>query len=105
MEATGGLEMPLASELELASLPVSLVNPRQVPNFARATGRLAKTDAIDCPGVAAICRGGQAPCEASSRCRHPGAAHSGRLPATREIESHMNRKPGGVPVGIAGAHY
>ena len=36
-----------ASELELAGLPVSLVNPRQVRSFARATGRLAKTDAID----------------------------------------------------------
>ena len=47
LEATGGLEMPLASELELAGLPVSLVNPRQVRNFARATDKLAKTDAID----------------------------------------------------------
>ena len=47
LEATGGLEMPLASELELAGLPLSLVNPRQVRNFARATGKLAKTDAID----------------------------------------------------------
>lgn len=47
LEATGGLEMPLASELELAGLPLSLVNPRQVRAFARATGKLAKTDAID----------------------------------------------------------
>ena len=47
LEATGGLEMPLACELELAGLPLSLVNPRQVRNFAGATGKLAKTDAID----------------------------------------------------------
>ena len=47
LEATGGFETLLAGELELAGLPVSLVNPRQVRNFARATGRLAKTDAID----------------------------------------------------------
>ena len=47
LEATGGFEMLVASELELAGLPVSLVNPRQVRSFARATGRLAKTDAID----------------------------------------------------------
>ena len=39
--------MLVAGELEVAGLPVSLVNPRQVRNFARATGRLAKTDAID----------------------------------------------------------
>ena len=47
LEATGGFETLVASELELAGLPVSLVNPRQVRSFARATGRLAKTDAID----------------------------------------------------------
>jgi transposase len=47
LEATGGFEMLVAVELELAELPVSLVNPRQVRSFARATGRLAKTDAID----------------------------------------------------------
>ncbi|MCH8207350.1 MAG: IS110 family transposase [Chloroflexi bacterium] len=47
LEATGGFEMLLASELQLAGLPVSLVNPRQVRNFARATGRLDKTDALD----------------------------------------------------------
>ena len=47
VEATGGFEMLLAGELELVGLPVSLVNPRQVRSFARATGRLAKTDAID----------------------------------------------------------
>ena len=47
LEATGGFEMLVAGELELAGLPVSLVNPRQVRSFARATGRLAKTDAID----------------------------------------------------------
>ena len=47
LEATGGFEMLVAGELELAGLPISLVNPRQVRNFARATGRLAKTDAID----------------------------------------------------------
>lgn len=47
LEATGGLEMLVAGELELAGMPVSLVNPRQVRNFARAIGRLAKTDSID----------------------------------------------------------
>ncbi len=47
LEATGGFEMLVAGELERAGLPVSLVNPRQVRSFARATGRLAKTDAID----------------------------------------------------------
>ena len=47
LEATGGLEVPLASALAAAALPVVVVNPRQVRNFAKATGRLAKTDALD----------------------------------------------------------
>ena len=47
LEATGGLEAPLAASLTAAALPVVVVNPRQVRDFARATGRLAKTDALD----------------------------------------------------------
>jgi transposase len=47
LEATGGLEMPLAAALAAASLPVAIVNPRQVRDFAKALGRLAKTDRID----------------------------------------------------------
>ena len=47
LEATGGLERAVAAELGAAGLPVVAVNPRQVRDFARATGRLAKTDAID----------------------------------------------------------
>ena len=47
LESTGGLESPLAGALAAASLPVVVVNPRQVRDFARATGRLAKTDALD----------------------------------------------------------
>jgi transposase len=47
LEATGGLEMPLAGELLDAALPVAVVNPRQVRDFARAMGKLAKTDTLD----------------------------------------------------------
>lgn len=47
LEATGGLEAPAASALAAAGLAVAVVNPRQVRDFARATGRLAKTDRID----------------------------------------------------------
>lgn len=47
MEATGGLETELASALVAAGLPVAVVNPRQVRDYAKATGRLAKTDRID----------------------------------------------------------
>ena len=47
VEATGGLETRLVSELSAAGLPVVVVNPRQVRQFARASGRLAKTDRLD----------------------------------------------------------
>ncbi len=47
LEATGGYERPVVAELAAAGLPVVVVNPRQVRDFARATGQLAKTDAID----------------------------------------------------------
>ena len=46
LEATGGLELELVAALA-AALPVVVVNPRQVRDFAHATGTLAKTDALD----------------------------------------------------------
>lgn len=47
LEASGGLEWPVAAALGTAGLPVAVVNPRQVRDFAKATGRLAKTDRLD----------------------------------------------------------
>jgi hypothetical protein len=47
LEATGGFERAAVGALAAESLPVAVVNPRQVRDFARATGRLAKTDRID----------------------------------------------------------
>lgn len=47
LEATGGWTMPVASALAAAGFGLALVNPRQVREFARATGRLAKTDRLD----------------------------------------------------------
>ena len=47
MEATGRYEAPCAAALAVASIPVAVVNPRHARDFAKATGRLAKTDSID----------------------------------------------------------
>ena len=47
VEASGGLELSLVAALATEDLPVVVVNPRQVRDFARATGKLAKTDALD----------------------------------------------------------
>jgi transposase len=47
LEATGGIERSVTRALTSAELPVVVVNPRQVRDFAKATGQLAKTDRID----------------------------------------------------------
>jgi len=47
LEATGGMEIPLAGALTAAGIAVAVVNPRQVRDYAKATGRLAKTDRLD----------------------------------------------------------
>jgi transposase len=47
VEATGGYEMPLVGHLLAKGIPLAVVNPRQARDFAKATGQLAKTDAID----------------------------------------------------------
>ena len=54
LEATGGLEVPLLSALAAQGLPVVAINPRQVRDFARATGQLAKTDRLDAEVLAAF---------------------------------------------------
>lgn len=59
LEATGGLEVPLTGALVAAGLPVAVVNPRQVRDFAQATGTLAKTDRLDAAVLA--------PCAAAVR--------------------------------------
>jgi transposase len=52
MEATGGFETVVAAALAAAGLPLVVINPRQIRDFARATGRLAKTDALDAAVIA-----------------------------------------------------
>lgn len=51
-EATGGFEQVVAGALGAAGLPVVVVNPRQIRDFARALGKLAKTDRIDAEAIA-----------------------------------------------------
>jgi transposase len=52
LEATGGYERAVVAALAAAGLPVVVANPRQVRDFARATGQLAKTDQVDAAGLA-----------------------------------------------------
>lgn len=77
-EATGGYEMPLYVGLDEAGLPAAPVNPRQIKDFARATGRLAKTDILD---ARVIARFGFA--------LHPEARH---IPGSQEIKEIIARR-------------
>lgn len=52
LEATGGYERLLVAELAATKLPVVVSNPRQIRDFAKATGKLAKTDKIDAAVIA-----------------------------------------------------
>ena len=59
LEATGGFERTVVGALAAAGLPVVVVNPRQVHDFAKATGRLAKTDRIDAAILGSCCASGE----------------------------------------------
>jgi transposase len=52
VEATGGFEVTVAAALAAAAIPLAVVNPRQIRDFARAMGQLAKTDALDARAIA-----------------------------------------------------
>ena len=67
-EATGGYEAALVAALATAQLPVVVANPRQVRDFAKATGQLAKTDAIDAQILALFADGsGRSPASCPTR--------------------------------------
>jgi len=52
LEATGGLELPFVAELAYEKMPVAVVNPRRIREFARSIGQLAKTDKLDARVIA-----------------------------------------------------
>jgi transposase len=66
-EATGGLEGPVAGALADAGPPVVVVHPRHAREFAKATGRLAKTDPLDAQGLAHLAEA--VPADAAAHAR------------------------------------
>ena len=61
LAATGGYELSVTAALANAGLPVVVANPRQIRDFARATGKLAKTDTLDAEAIARFAEGVQPP--------------------------------------------
>ena len=80
LEATGGFETIVAAGLAAAGLPLAVVNPRQIRDFARATARLAKTDTLDAAAIA-----------------HFAEAVNPAAPAARRRAVHGSRRAGGAP--------
>ena len=102
LEATGGLETPVASALAAAGIAVAIVNPRQVRDFARATGRLAKTDALDAEVLARFGEAG--PTTGAARGRRTGAGTRSTgypsAPVGRDAD-RREESPGQRPKGFA----
>src|SRR5919202_1212080 len=100
LEATGGLEVRLAAALAAAGLPVAVVNPRQVRAFARATGRLAKTDRLDAGAIARFAEAVRPsarplPDEAT---RHLGALVARRRQLLEMLVAERDRRQAAEPV-------
>ena len=67
LEATGGFERVVTATLAGAQLPVVVVNPRQIRDFARAAGQLAKTDTLDAAIIALFAERMRPPLRPSNR--------------------------------------
>jgi transposase len=80
LEATGGYDTVVAGALAVARLPLAVVNPRQIRDFARSTGELAKTDRLDAAAIAHFAEAVLAR-RARGRRRSPGARRTGSAPA------------------------
>ena len=113
LEATGGYETAAVTALQAAGLAVAVVNPLQVRHFARSTGKLAKTDALDAQMLALFGERDAARAAAPARCHQPGrGVVAGPTPATggdadrraqppRHDAAPLARRVGGAP-GLAG---
>jgi transposase len=88
LEAAGGFEIAVAGALAAARLPLVVVNPRQIRDFARATGRLAKTDRLDAEAIARFAEAVQpAPRPVPSAAAQARQARDPRL--GRRLEAHV----------------
>jgi transposase len=99
LEATGGLEVRLAAALAAAGLPVAVVNPRQVRAFARAAGRLAKTDRLDAEAIARFAEAVRPPARPlpDEATRHLGALVARRRQLLEMLVAERNRRHAADP--------
>jgi transposase len=100
LEATGGMEVRLGAALAAAGLPVAIVNPRQVRAFARAMGRLAKTDRLDAAVIAHFAEAVRPPVRPlpDEATRHLGALVARRRQLLEMLVAERNRRHAADPV-------
>src|SRR5215203_1738000 len=100
LEAAGGLEVRIAGALAAAGLPVGVVNPRQVRSFARALGRLAKTDRLDAKAIAHFAEAVRPPVRPlpDEATRHLGALVARRRQLLEMLVAERNRRHAADPV-------
>ena len=100
LEATGGMEVRPAAALAAAGLPVAVVNPRQVRAFARATGRLAKTDRLDAAMIARFAEAVRPPVRPlpDEATRHLGALVARRRQLLEMLVAERNRRHAAEPL-------
>jgi len=94
LEATGGYEMAVVAALASAGLPVAVVNPRQIRDFARATGQLAKTDRLDAAANARFAEAVQPPVRplASTEAQALGELVARRRQLLDMLQAERNRR-------------
>jgi len=99
LEATGGFELPVLAALGSAGLPVVAVNPRQVRDFAKAIGKLAKTDAIDARVLAHFAEAVRPPVRPlpDAATQALGALVTRRRQLVEMITAEENRRAGALP--------
>ena len=102
MEATGGYEINLASQLYAKGLPTAVVNPRKIRDFARANGQLAKTDKLDAAVIAMFAERMKPPAQEQidKKCRLMKAMVARRNQLIQLRTSENNRLEHAVDKGI-----
>lgn len=98
VEATGGVERRIVRALAAAELPVIVVNPRQVRDFAKATGRLAKTDKIDAEILAHFGEAVRRPCALWRR--QPAKSCARSLPGDAKLRRCSRPKRIGLVIAL-----
>jgi len=94
LEATGGFETLVAAALAAAGLPLAVVNPRQIRDFARAIGRLAKTDPLDAAVIAHFAEAVRPPVRpvADEQARELGELVARRRQLVEMMTAERNRR-------------